>query len=249
MKRISIESNIAMTGKHLDAIAADTEALAEADGVKKYQEQMEEEDPTPEDFERGNISDVERKFVHEQTVHNILRTIGEDEDREEKMISWQRKKEMLRVALLELDRSLAIDPTEEELSLREKIVGRLVDMERFTTERHLADAVNELLDSPGAYQEAMKEAWAATLESPGAMKAVSGDWLRLYGQAERALIDAMKQEKLKPMSSDAERKWLRFVLQKLDAAEAIMPDEIAYDMKAFVLRKLHEIETSTADRG
>ncbi|MBP9751489.1 MAG: hypothetical protein KBD19_01335 [Candidatus Moranbacteria bacterium] len=228
MKHMSLEEHAAMTEKHLDAIAADAEAQAEADGVEKYRKQMEESDPTPEDFDRGTLSDVERKFIHEQTVHNILRTIEEDEDRKEKMISWQRKKEMLRAVLLELDRSLAIDATDEELSLREKIVGRLVDMERFMTERHLTDAVNELLDSPGAYQDAMKEAWAATLENPEAMKAVNGDWLRLYGQAERALIDAMKQEKLKPMSIDTERKWLRFVLQKLDAAEAIMPDEIAH---------------------
>lgn len=242
MKGMSIEDHVAMTKKHLDAMTAGVEARAEADGAEKYHEEMAETEPTADDFERGKLSNVEQKFIHEQTAHNILRTVEDDESRGGELVSWQRKKGMLRNALLEIDKSIAIDPTDEDRLLREKIVGRLVDMERFVTERHLTDAVNELLDSPGAYREAMKEAWAATLENPESMKAVNGDWLRLYEQAERALIDAVKKEEAKRLSFDEARKWYRYILEKLDTAEAIMPDEIAHDMKTYVLRRLREIE-------
>lgn len=248
MKPISIESNIAMTEKHLNGMVSGVGAQADADGAEKYREQIAEEEPTPKDFERGELSDVERKFIHEQTVHNILRTIEEDEDRGRKMIPWQKKKKLLRSVLLELEQSLAIEVTEQELSLQEKIVGRLVDMERFTTERHMAEAEAELLEKPGVRERLMEQVWDMTLADPDARKAVNANWFQLYEQAERALIDAMKQERLKPLSSDTERKWLLFVLRKLDAAGAIASDEIAHDMKMFVLRKLRELEADTTDR-
>jgi hypothetical protein len=52
----------------------------------------------------------------------------------------------------------------------------------------------------------------------------------------------VKKEKAERLSFDEARVWYRYILEKLDAAEAIMPDEIAHDMKAFALRRLREIE-------
>jgi hypothetical protein len=242
--KMSIEDHVAMTEKHLREMVSGVDARAEADGVEKFQRQIEEEEPTAENFEFGELSDVELKFIHEQTVHNILRTIEDVEANGEETIPFQRKKELLRNALLELDKSLAIETTEHELMLREKIVGRLVDMERFVTERHVTGMVDELLDKPSVYQRVMEEAWEATLADPEARKAVNGNWFQLYEQAERILFDAAKQEKLKRLSSELERQWLLFMLRKLDAADAIMSDGIAHDMKAFALRKLHELADS-----
>lgn len=252
MKRMSIEANVAMTEKHLAEIAAGADARAESDGEQQYRTEMAEIEPTAKDLESGRATAEQRKFDHGSAVSNILRTVDEDEERAEKVFSWRQKREFLRNALSELDQSLAIEPTDDELNLRERIVERAADMDRFLTDSDRAtpvtDTVNELLDSPGAYRDAMKEAWAATLEDPAAMRAVNGNWLQLYEQAERALIDAVKKEDAKRLSFDEARVWYRYILEKLDAAEAIMPDEIAHDMKAFVLRRLREIETRVAAR-
>lgn len=249
MKRMSIEANVAMTEKHLAEIADGADARAESDGEQQYRAEMAKSEPTAKDLESGRATAEQRKFDHSRAVSNILRTIDEDEARDKKILTWRRKRDFLRDALSELDRSLAIEPTDDELNLRERIVERVADMDRFLTERHLADAVNELLDSPGAYRDAMKEAWTATLEDPAAMKAVNGNWFQLYEQAERALISAVKKEDAKRLSFEEARVWYRFILEKLDAAEAIMPDEIAHDMKTFALRRLREIETHAANRG
>lgn len=238
---MSIEQHVAATEKHLQKIVSGADEQAETDAAEAYRKELVEAEPTAEDFEKNRLLDVERKFIHEQTAHNIFRTLEDNDPHGKNKLSWYWKKDMLRNALRELDASLAIEETEIELSFRKKIVEQLADMDRFMTERHLTGAINELLDSSGAYQLVMKEAWEATLANPEAMEAVNGEWLRLYSQAESALIDAAKQEKNRKLSLEEERTWLLFILRKLDGAQSIMPDKIADDMRRFALKKLREI--------
>lgn len=249
MEKMSLEDHVELTNEHLRKMEADAEDRI---GEARLKAEIREKEPTAMDYELGRLTPVQREMDHEQAAHNILRTIEENE-RAGNGFSWQRKKTMLRNALLELDKLLSSLGTKkaehpEKLELRERVANQLADMERFETERHLTEAVDELADKSGVYQQVMREVWESVLEDPVAREVVNADWRRSYEAAERALIDAMKQQKIGALDDRKERVWLSFVLSKLDVADAVLPDEIAKDMKAFVLRKLRELESRESAR-
>jgi len=253
MKRMSIEGYTPMAEAHLKKMEADAAVAAELRAEDRFRREIGEQELDETDVKLNRLTQTQREFIHEQSAHNKLETIENDEASGRHDLSWQQQRRLLREALAELDSLFgllgqSIKEHPEKVAFRAKIAAKLEDMDRFKTEKHLTGAINELLDRPEIFQRVMEEAWEATLSDPKVRGVIDENWFQFYGQAERALINAMKQEKLKRRSPNEERAWLLFILKKLDVADAIVSDEVAHDMKTFALRKLREFETSAEDR-
>lgn len=248
MEKEFLEHHRTMTERHLDHMRDEVESAAELRAEDRYRREIWEQEPTERDVRLNRLTPTQKEFDHERAVHNILETLKKDEEGGQQRFSWKERKGLLRRALSEIDQLLnllgiSVREHPEKLALRTKIAKKLSDMEEFMTERHLTGAVNELLDKPEVYRQVMEQVWEEIFTNPVVRGTIEGEWQTLYDEAERRLMQAVKQEQSsRGLPWELERRWFELVLQKLDVASAVFSDEVAKDMKMFVIRKLGELD-------